>query len=312
MNGNPAASTSTIDSAFDARLLAEMAAGDARAVGRLFDRYGKLAYNLAAGILRNAVLAEEVVQELFLCAWREAALFNPGQSEVKTWLAEMTWSLAEGRLRPEERGKEQGESEAQELPLPEGLKEKVLAKIEKKVPKAASAPSPPKRNLLWPLLGFGFGIAASAVAVYSGFQVNNFEKEIQKMTAEINAWRQKAASAEMRLASLLSPLSEVMMLSGQPAAPKARGKVIFSAQGQGVFTALALPPAPQGKSYQLWAVAAEQPVSVDLFSVDSSGMAEVKMIGLPPVEQISAFSVTLEPAEGAPWPSGVRYLAGRR
>ncbi len=314
MNGTPAKSAATIDSAFDSRLMAEMAAGDARAVGRLFDRYGRLAYNLAAGILKNPALAEEVVQELFLCAWREAGLFNPAQSEVRTWLAEMTWSLAEGRLPPEHRGREHGEAEAPELSLPEGLKEKVMArieKIEKKVLGPAASPTPRKRNLLWPLLGFGFGIAASALAVYSGFQANKFEKEIQKITAEINALQQQLTSARMRLASLLSPLSEVMMLSGQPAAPEARGKVIFSARGQGVFTALGLPPAPQGKSYQLWAVAAEQPVSVDLFSVDSNGMTEVKMIGLPPVEQISAFSVTLEPAEGAPWPSGVRYLAGR-
>jgi hypothetical protein len=315
MNGTPSTSASTIDSAFDARLMAEMAAGDARAVGRLFDRYGKLAYNLAAGILRNAVQAEEVVLELFLCAWREATLFDPVRSEVKTWLAETTWSLAEGRLRPEERGREHGETEPPELPLPDGLKEKVLGRIEKidkKAPDMAPASLPRKTGLFWPLLGFGFGLAASAVAVYSGFQANNLENEIQTKTAEINAWRQKATAAEMRLAFTLSPLSEVFPLTGSQAAPEAKGKVILSAQGQGVFTALGLPKADSGKAYQLWVVAAGNALPADLFAVDSTGAVEIKMAGLPPPEQISAFSVTLEPAEGSPWPTGVRFLAGGR
>lgn len=308
-------SASTIDSAFDSRLMAEMAAGEARAVAKLFDRYGNLAYNLASGILKNAALAEEVVQELFLCAWREAALFNPAQSEVKTWLAEMTWALAEGRLRPEERGKEHGESEEKELQLPEGLREKVLGrieKIEKKAPGAAAAPTRRKGNLLLPLLGFGFGIAASCVAIYNSFQADRLGQEIQKMTAEINALRQQVTSAQMRLAFTLSPLSEVVMLSGQAASPEARGKVIFNPEGHGVFTAVGLPPADSGKAYQLWVVAAGKALPVDLFSVGASGTVEVKMAGLPPTEQISAFSVTLEPAEGAPWPSGMRYLAGGR
>jgi RNA polymerase sigma-70 factor (ECF subfamily) len=90
---------SSIDSAFDARLLAELAAGDDKAAGKLFDRYGGLAYNLAARILKNSSEAEEVVQELFVRIWREAAKFDPARGEVKSYLVRMARSMAIDRLR---------------------------------------------------------------------------------------------------------------------------------------------------------------------------------------------------------------------
>lgn len=95
----PTVSASSIDSAFDARLVAELAAGDAKAAGKLFDRYGGLVYNLSARILKDAAEAEEVVQELFVRVWREAAKFDPARGEVKSYLVQMARSMAIDRLR---------------------------------------------------------------------------------------------------------------------------------------------------------------------------------------------------------------------
>jgi anti-sigma-K factor RskA len=197
------------------------------------------------------------------------------------------------------------------LPVPEGLKEKVLTRLQSQSPRVSSAVHLRERASIWPKLAFGFGIAASLLAVYSGFTANNLSKEVQKLTAEINGLRQQLTSTQARLAFALSPMNEVLELAGQKVTPNARGRVIFNAaRGDGFFTAGGLPPAPGDKTYQLWVIAGGKAVSVDVFKVDSSGAVEIKMTGLPPTEQIAAFAVTLEPAGGVPQPTGEKYLVG--
>jgi len=92
-------SSSSIDSAFDARIMAQIATGDPKAAGKLFDRYAPLAFNLAARILKSTVEAEEVVQELFVRIWQDAAKFDSTRGEVKSWMIQMTRSMSIDRLR---------------------------------------------------------------------------------------------------------------------------------------------------------------------------------------------------------------------
>jgi RNA polymerase sigma-70 factor (ECF subfamily) len=92
-------SLSSIDSAFDAKLMAQIVSGDAKAAGKLFDRYAPMAFNLAARILKNTAEAEEVVQELFVRIWENAAQFDSSRGEVKSWMIQMTRSMSIDRLR---------------------------------------------------------------------------------------------------------------------------------------------------------------------------------------------------------------------
>ena len=69
-----------------AALIAQVAAGDAEALGRLYDVYGGLAYGLAKRLLHDAPLAQEVVQDAFLAIWRHARRFDPKRGSVRPWL----------------------------------------------------------------------------------------------------------------------------------------------------------------------------------------------------------------------------------
>ncbi len=102
------------DSAFDVSLMIQIASGDARAFGKLFDRYGGLAYSLVMRILKDGEEAEELVQELFLRTWREAGKFDPSRGEVKTWLLQMARSMAIDRLRAQTSRAKREESYATE------------------------------------------------------------------------------------------------------------------------------------------------------------------------------------------------------
>jgi RNA polymerase sigma-70 factor (ECF subfamily) len=76
-----------------------MGAGDAEALSDLYDRYAGMLKALAVRVLNNVGDAEEVVQEAFLQAWRQAGRYDPGRSSVSTWLVLITRSRAIDRLR---------------------------------------------------------------------------------------------------------------------------------------------------------------------------------------------------------------------
>ena len=44
----------------------------------LYDRFGKLAYSVVLAIVRDANLAEDLVQETFLRVWNRVHVFEPG------------------------------------------------------------------------------------------------------------------------------------------------------------------------------------------------------------------------------------------
>jgi RNA polymerase sigma-70 factor, ECF subfamily len=78
----------------DHALVARLAAGDERALGELYDRYGAMAYSLALAIVREGADAEEVVADAFGQAWRSATGYDPGRGSVAAWLATITRTRA--------------------------------------------------------------------------------------------------------------------------------------------------------------------------------------------------------------------------
>jgi RNA polymerase sigma factor (sigma-70 family) len=70
----------------DEAILAGLAAGRLEDLELLYDRYRAMAYGIARRITADDVLAEDVVQEAFLGAWRGANRYVPGRGSVRTWL----------------------------------------------------------------------------------------------------------------------------------------------------------------------------------------------------------------------------------
>jgi RNA polymerase sigma factor (sigma-70 family) len=72
-------------------------------LGELYDRYGGTAYGLALRVVRDAALAEDVVQEAFLAVWRSAARFVPERAKASTWIMTFVHRRAVDVVRREER-----------------------------------------------------------------------------------------------------------------------------------------------------------------------------------------------------------------
>jgi RNA polymerase sigma-70 factor, ECF subfamily len=81
----PLRTPSVVDEA-DRAALARIAGGELAALEYLYDRYKTMAYSIAYRITNDATLAEDVVQDAFLGAWRNAARYVEGRGSVKTWL----------------------------------------------------------------------------------------------------------------------------------------------------------------------------------------------------------------------------------
>lgn len=70
----------------DEELLAEMCFGAEWAMELLYQRYYKYVYALAYRIVRDNMVADDIVQEVFLSVWRKATSYQELHGSVRTWL----------------------------------------------------------------------------------------------------------------------------------------------------------------------------------------------------------------------------------
>ena len=85
-----------------ADLLLRIRAGDRSAVDELYDRYSRPAFALARRILGDDVLAEDVLQDVFLGVWRDPGAFDAARGSFSSWLLTMIHHKAVDAVRREE------------------------------------------------------------------------------------------------------------------------------------------------------------------------------------------------------------------
>jgi RNA polymerase sigma factor (sigma-70 family) len=108
LSGRVASSTDDADR----DVLARVSNGELDALQELYDRYRTMAYSIALRITADASLAEDVVQDAFLGAWRNAARYVEGRGSVKTWLLSIVHHRAVDAVRRRRPTTELPEAEA--------------------------------------------------------------------------------------------------------------------------------------------------------------------------------------------------------
>ena len=118
----------------DLELVRRMQAGDERALGAFYDRWFPVVSGVIARILRSDGDVEDVIEETFWQAWRQADRFVEGRGSVQTWLLTIARSRALDRLRAAKRRREESLDEP-------GALDAASPTIEDAPPSSANDPS---------------------------------------------------------------------------------------------------------------------------------------------------------------------------
>ena len=90
-------------------LIEGMAGGHRQSLEQFYDHFGQAVYNLVVRIVRGSADAEEVVQEVFFQAWREAGRYDPARGTPHAWLMTLARSRALDSVRAIRRAHQIGE-----------------------------------------------------------------------------------------------------------------------------------------------------------------------------------------------------------
>jgi RNA polymerase sigma-70 factor (ECF subfamily) len=105
-------------------LLLRSARGDRAAFARLYAASAPRLFGLAIRMLKRRDLAEEVLQEVFVSVWRNAACFDPARGGALAWMASILRNRSLDSLRahrPEDPLEERPEAIALADPAPSPL-----------------------------------------------------------------------------------------------------------------------------------------------------------------------------------------------
>jgi RNA polymerase sigma-70 factor (ECF subfamily) len=88
-----------------------LARRDQSALEMLYDRYSRTVYSLVLRITRQAAVAEEIVQDVFLSLWRNAHRFEAARGRLGAWLLTLARNRALDHLRGKLAKQQQREDE---------------------------------------------------------------------------------------------------------------------------------------------------------------------------------------------------------
>lgn len=91
--------TAPLQKLSDSALVNQLTAGDENALSAIYDRYSAMLFGMLMRILNNKQTAEEVLQDIFLQLWRNAAKFDSSRGSLPAWLLVIGRNRAISRLR---------------------------------------------------------------------------------------------------------------------------------------------------------------------------------------------------------------------
>jgi hypothetical protein len=144
--------------------------------------------------------------------------------------------------------------------------------------------------------------AALLVAVLAGWNINLRVRLDDAEEQLASAQRQ----ADLQAQALAAVAGRGQMIRFASSIPGASGSVLRPEEGQATLVVDGLPLTPD-KTYQVWAIRGDQPVSLGVFNPDDSG---VKVFEIDhDLQDVDAVAITLEPApSGSPLPTASPVL----
>jgi anti-sigma-K factor RskA len=168
-------------------------------------------------------------------------------------------------------------------------------------------------------------LAAAAmllVTVGLAFSVGDLRRQVRQLQAQLADALVRVQDSEQRVAIavrdaqapltvLTAPDLRMIALAGQTPAPAASARAYWSRSRGLLLTGDRLPPLRAGRTYQLWFIRAQTPVSAGLLAPDANGQLRTVLATPADLPDPDALAVSEEPAGGVPAPTGQILLVGR-
>lgn len=207
---------------------------------------------------------------------------------------------------------------AETVAPPANVKQRLMEKIHaEKTAQPAETPAQPAQEERipahwWTLAWATTAFALAAVAIIFWVKTNELKLEIQNLQS-LAAHQNTVIERTHAIAALLtSPQTISVNLAPQPPAATEPGRVFYNAQLGALIYAGSLPQLESGKSYELWLIPPSgNPLPAGVFAPKPNGDVEVVLPKIPAGVSAKAFAVTIEPAGGAPSPTGEKVQVGQ-
>ena len=165
--------------------------GDERAFSELYDRYGGLVYGAGMRYLGDRTLAEDLVQDVFVSVWRNAASFDSSKAGFSTWVYRIARNRAIDLARRRHARARTVEpwSGEETFPEPDGVEE-ILGTFD--VMGALSEVSPTHREVL--VLAYFEGLSQREISRRTGIPLGTVKS---RTTAALRALRERMLTTKM-------------------------------------------------------------------------------------------------------------------
>lgn len=237
-----------------------------------------------------------------------------GAEEARAFEAELARSPELASLVTELRDVGVGLAASHAVAPPADLKRRVMARLHQAPPMKPSAPDiQPAVRRRWVVPGLVTALAAAVVAAVAlDRQKAALEQELDRGRALLATVEQQLARREATLNTLLEAEQDLTLVHLAPSGPQAPGIQLYWNRriNQAVLHAFRLPPAPAGRTYQLWLIRDGTPIPSRTFNSDPDGHALVGGFELPSGARFEAAAVTVEPASGSATPTLPILLVG--
>jgi len=185
----------------------------------------------------------------------------------------------------------------EQVPPPARLRRRVLAGV-----------GIEKSNLGWTAVLVAASLVLAAAVVWLNAENRRDSAALAEARAEIRRTAADLAGAQSALEFLNEPETKQLVF-GQGRQQPPRGRVLLNANRGVLLIASNLPPAPNGKAYELWVIPKQgAPQPAGLFQSNVRGDALYLRGGAVDVATTGAIAVTLEPESGSQTPTSTPVL----
>jgi anti-sigma-K factor RskA len=154
---------------------------------------------------------------------------------------------------------------------------------------------------------FSLGAAALAIlwVIVLNVQVARLRAEISALSAALVAQSNAIEQINANLPELTPSTVITVSLKGTDVQPQAQGQLIADPNSQSaVLVIVGLTPLEAGRTYQVWLIQGDAPVSAGLLKVDPNGQGVLVVTSEAAIGSFDALGISVEPEEGSPQPTG--------